>query len=125
MVLQPLALTMPTSASFAPERSGLSMPSNQRHGTVVVGLGRSGIGAARLLQASGEAVRLLESRSDSQEDMAFLNRLSDHAAIAISNAQLYGEVQRANLAKSDFVSFVAHELKKDRKSTRLNSSHRT
>ena len=37
--------------------------------------------------------------------------MSDHAAIAISNAQLYDEVQRANLAKSDFVSFVAHELK--------------
>ena len=54
---------------------------------------------------------LLESTSDSQEDLAFLNRLSDHAAIAISNAQLYGEVQRANLAKSEFVSFVAHELK--------------
>jgi signal transduction histidine kinase len=54
---------------------------------------------------------LLESTSDSQENLAFLNRLSDHAAIAISNAQLYDEVQRANLAKSDFVSFVAHELK--------------
>lgn len=54
---------------------------------------------------------LLESTSDSQEDMAFLSRLSDHAAIAISNAQLYSEVQRANLAKSEFVSFVAHELK--------------
>jgi signal transduction histidine kinase len=54
---------------------------------------------------------LLESTSDSQEDVAFLNRLSDHAAIAISNAQLYSEVQRANLAKSEFVSFVAHELK--------------
>ncbi len=54
---------------------------------------------------------LLESSSDSQEDIAFLNRLSDHAAIAISNAQLYGEVQRANVAKSEFVSFVAHELK--------------
>jgi len=53
----------------------------------------------------------LESSSDSQMDMAFLTRLTDHAAIAISNAQLYGEVQRANLAKSDFVSFVAHELK--------------
>ena len=54
---------------------------------------------------------LLESMSDTQQDIAFLNRLSDHAAIAISNAQLYGEVQRANLAKSEFVSFVAHELK--------------
>ncbi len=53
----------------------------------------------------------LESMNDSQVDMNFLNRLTDHAAIAISNAQLYSEVQRANLAKSDFVSFVAHELK--------------
>jgi signal transduction histidine kinase len=54
---------------------------------------------------------LLESTSDSQENLAFLNRLSDNAAIAIYNAQLYAEVQRANIAKSDFVSFVAHELK--------------
>lgn len=53
----------------------------------------------------------LESASGSQVDIDFLTRLTDHAAIAISNAQLYGEVQRANLAKSDFVSFVAHELK--------------
>jgi signal transduction histidine kinase/putative methionine-R-sulfoxide reductase with GAF domain len=52
-----------------------------------------------------------ESTSDTQQDIAFLNRLSDHAAIAISNAQLYQEVQRANEAKSEFVSFVAHELK--------------
>jgi signal transduction histidine kinase len=54
---------------------------------------------------------LLESTNDSQENLAFLNRLSDNAAIAIYNAQLYAEVQRANVAKSDFVSFVAHELK--------------
>lgn len=62
-------------------------------------------------EASVIGLVMLESTSDSQEDPAFLNRLSDHAAIAISNAQLYGEVQRANLAKSEFVSFVAHELK--------------
>jgi signal transduction histidine kinase len=49
--------------------------------------------------------------SDSQENLAFLNRLSDNAAIAIYNAQLYDAIQRANIAKSDFVSFVAHELK--------------
>ena len=57
---------------------------------------------------------LLESReqdSYDEEDIAFLTRLSDHASIAIANAQLYSEVQRANLAKSDFVSFVSHELK--------------
>ncbi len=46
-----------------------------------------------------------------KETMDFLSRLSDHAAIAISNAQLYAEVQAANIAKSDFVSLVSHELK--------------
>lgn len=46
-----------------------------------------------------------------QDALGFLNRLSDHAAIAIANAQLYAEVQAANVAKSEFVSFVAHELK--------------
>jgi len=43
--------------------------------------------------------------------MAFLVRLSDQAAIAIANARLYADIQSANLAKSKFVSFVAHELK--------------
>ncbi|MFZ5905253.1 MAG: GAF domain-containing protein [Chloroflexota bacterium] len=54
---------------------------------------------------------MLEGVSSTEKDLAFLNRLSDHAAIAISNAQLYNEVQAANNAKSEFVSFVAHELK--------------
>jgi signal transduction histidine kinase len=58
---------------------------------------------------------LLESRQPEfgrqDETLAFLSRLSDHAAIAISNAQLYAAVQEANRAKSEFVSFVSHELK--------------
>jgi signal transduction histidine kinase len=40
-----------------------------------------------------------------------LQRMASHAAIAISNAQLYTEVRSANQAKSEFISFVAHELK--------------
>ena len=54
---------------------------------------------------------LLESTEKAEADLDFLSRLSDHAAIAIANAQLYAEVEAANIAKSDFVSFVAHELK--------------
>ncbi len=57
---------------------------------------------------------LLESLQPSiaeEELQVFLARLSDHAAIAISNAQLYTAVQQANQAKSDFVSMVSHELK--------------
>jgi len=38
------------------------------------------------------------------------SRLADHAAIAITNAQLYAEVKRANEAKGNFVNEVAHEL---------------
>ena len=41
----------------------------------------------------------------------FLIRLSDHAAIAIANAQLFSAVEAANSAKTEFVSFVAHEIK--------------
>ncbi len=57
---------------------------------------------------------LLESntiRNCSEEMLAFLMRLCDHAAIALANAQLYVALQSASTAKSEFVSFVSHELK--------------
>lgn len=44
-------------------------------------------------------------------DMAFAQRLAEHASIAITNAQINAELTRANESKSEFVSFVAHELK--------------
>jgi signal transduction histidine kinase len=59
-------------------------------------------------------ILLLESRQQepwNEDTQAFLSRLSDHAAIAIANAQLFAQVQAADLAKSEFVSFVSHELK--------------
>jgi signal transduction histidine kinase len=46
-----------------------------------------------------------------QDELNFLSRLADHAAIAIANAQLYAQIDAANKSKSQFVSFVAHELK--------------
>ena len=60
------------------------------------------------------AMLLLESPQPNQwngETTNFLNRLGNHAAIAIANAQLYEAVQSANDAKTEFVSFVSHELK--------------
>ncbi len=45
------------------------------------------------------------------EDLNFVVRLADHAAVSIANAQLYEEIKRANQYKSEFVSIVAHELK--------------
>jgi signal transduction histidine kinase len=46
-----------------------------------------------------------------QDALEFVVRLADHAAIAIENARLFEQVHRANAAKTDFISFVSHELK--------------
>ncbi|MCP4360283.1 MAG: GAF domain-containing sensor histidine kinase [Chloroflexi bacterium] len=46
-----------------------------------------------------------------QEDIAFVERLADRAAVAINNAKLYEQIHAANDAKSEFVSLVAHELR--------------
>jgi signal transduction histidine kinase len=47
----------------------------------------------------------------SDDQVAFVSRLLDHASVAITNARLYAEVHAANIAKSDFVSVAAHELR--------------
>ncbi len=60
------------------------------------------------------AVLVIESNQPDyfvDDHIIFLTRLADHAVIAITNAQLYGEVNAANQAKSEFVSMVSHELK--------------
>jgi len=44
-------------------------------------------------------------------DQYWAQRLAEHASIAITNAQLYQELTRANDNKSEFVGFAAHELK--------------
>ena len=46
-----------------------------------------------------------------REDVTFVERLADRAAVAIKNARLYEAIQAANDAKSEFVSLVAHELR--------------
>jgi signal transduction histidine kinase len=47
----------------------------------------------------------------SRDDVQFATRLAERAVVPIQNAQLYEQVTRANDAKSQFVSMVAHELK--------------
>ncbi|MCX7683595.1 MAG: GAF domain-containing protein [Anaerolineae bacterium] len=53
-----------------------------------------------------------------QEVFDFVMRLADHAAIAIENARLFEQVRQANEAKTEFVSFVSHELKQPMTSMR-------
>ncbi len=52
-----------------------------------------------------------DAETFNDEQVQFVTRLVDHASVAITNARLFAEVQAANLAKTEFVSFVAHELK--------------
>jgi signal transduction histidine kinase len=47
----------------------------------------------------------------SADDVQFATRLAERAVVPIENAKLYEQVKRANEAKSQFVSMVAHELK--------------
>lgn len=57
------------------------------------------------------ALEAPQSHTFSPQAVEFVRRLADHAAIAIDNARLFQQVQRANQAKTEFVSFVSHELK--------------
>ena len=52
----------------------------------------------------------VSTRPFGNHDRQLLMALADYAAIAIENARLYEEVRQADRAKSEFVSFVAHEM---------------
>lgn len=45
------------------------------------------------------------------EDVAFVERLADRAAVAIENSRLYEAIQAANAAKNEYISIVTHELR--------------
>ena len=90
----------PQRQALEPELGGSLLP--DAHEQIIIPIRR---------EAQVIGLLMLESLAESAEDISFLTRLSDHAAIAIANAQLFAAVQAADVARSDFVSFVAHELK--------------
>jgi len=57
------------------------------------------------------ALEATDSARLNEEAMLLVTRLGDHAAIAIENARLFDQVRSANEAKTEFISFVSHELK--------------
>lgn len=76
------------------------------------------VGGSRLLvpiHLENRTIGLLYLKRDDQsfasDDVQFASRLADHAAVAMQNSRLYEAVKEANRAKSEFVSFIAHELR--------------
>lgn len=66
--------------------------------------------------AGGEiiAILILEKNVNpplSLLDLAFVQRLTDHATIALENARLYDELQYTNKSQSRYMGVGAHELK--------------
>lgn len=78
-------------------------PSTQSQLSVPIKRENNVIGVLNLESSRANAFGILQLDSAA--------RLADHAGTAITNAQLYQEVKRANDAKSEFVSIVSHELK--------------
>ncbi|RMG74975.1 MAG: sensor histidine kinase, partial [Chloroflexi bacterium] len=66
---------------------------------------------------SGDDINALLILETNQEprlnllDLDWAQRLAEHAAIAIENAQLYEKLTAAARTKSEFMGFAAHELK--------------
>jgi PAS domain S-box-containing protein len=53
----------------------------------------------------------LEAGRFERDDGALAEALADRAALAVENARLYMEAQRASQAKSDFLAVMSHELR--------------
>ena len=92
-----------TPAGVTAMLSGTESPSDQSSLTVAIQREGHVIGLVAL-DHTGE-----DTFSD--DDQAFVHRLAEHAAISLENARLYEAVHRANQAKSEFVSVMAHELR--------------
>lgn len=56
-------------------------------------------------------VRSSADRPFSEDDVTVLSEVARRAALAIDNARLYRDAERANQAKDDFLAILSHELR--------------
>ena len=93
--------------SIMPQVSNLRqdyiLPESQSR--IIIPIGRGGQVLALLILEDPGVDRY------SNRTLSYLTSLCDRAAIAMANASLYEQVQKANLDKTEFISEVSHELK--------------
>jgi PAS domain S-box-containing protein len=88
------APAMRTRIEAAPHRAGLAVP------LVVQGRTRGAL-----------FIGVLPGRSFSAEETRLVTAFADQAAIVMANAELYGDAERANRAKDEFLAMLGHELR--------------
>jgi signal transduction histidine kinase len=115
-VLEVLRTRAPKIVNDVSDESLEAMTADAREREIVRALGLSSflvvpmiarghpLGAIALVASSPE-------RRFSDDDVTLASDIAGRAALAIDNARLYGNVQKANQSKTDFLAVVSHDLR--------------
>jgi signal transduction histidine kinase/DNA-binding response OmpR family regulator len=108
---RPIAKNLSVDPMLAPEKNAHPLPSQtnparEQSATLVLPLPARGrmVGALTLVLNQ-------PNRRFGTAEIAMAEAMASRAAIALDNALLYGDVQRADRQKNEFLSMLAHELR--------------
>ena len=111
---QAVSLTHPTVAEILETGETVHVRSTSESQTLGGNTGYAQIGVPIKLDHTIIGIIILESNFATyfdDEDIAYVNRLADRAAVAIGNSRLYLKLQKAIEARNTFISLMTHELR--------------
>ncbi|MEP6733302.1 MAG: ATP-binding protein [bacterium] len=113
----------------APAADSASLADVARDGPLAIALAASGPYTQLVvpLVARDRVLGVLQfllavSRPHAPEDLLFLEDLTRRAALAVDNALLYGEAQRATRARDDVLAIVSHDLRNPLNTIQMSAS---